>query len=56
MRHGLNAQTVQTQATSPAQQILAKTDRQLFIENKGQWPSEVLYLTSRGGLDVWITK
>ncbi len=26
-----------------------------FIENKGQWPEEVLYLTRLRGLDVWIT-
>jgi hypothetical protein len=26
-----------------------------FIENKGQWPNEVLYLTKMNGLDVWIT-
>lgn len=27
-----------------------------FIENKGQWPEEVLYLCRMGGLDAWITK
>lgn len=27
-----------------------------FIENKGQWPDEVLYLTRMGGLDAWITR
>ena len=27
-----------------------------FIENKGQWPSEVLYLSQMGGLNTWITK
>ncbi len=27
-----------------------------FIENKGQWPGEVLYLCRLGGLDAWITK
>jgi len=27
-----------------------------FIENQGQWHSDVLYLCRLGGLDVWITK
>jgi len=27
-----------------------------FIENKGQWPEDVLFLTKLGDLDVWITK
>jgi hypothetical protein len=26
-----------------------------FIENKGQWPSEVKYLTRIGGMNAWIT-
>jgi hypothetical protein len=39
-----------------AEQALQKTDRQFFIENKGQWHPDVLYLTRMGGLDVWITK
>jgi hypothetical protein len=39
-----------------AEQALQKADRQFFIENKGQWDSDVLYLTRMGGLDVWITK
>ena len=54
--HGLYAQSTQSQAAGDAQQALAKADRQFFIENKGQWPGEVLYLTRMGGLDVWITK
>jgi len=28
----------------------------VFIENKGQWHSDVLYLCRMGGLDAWITK
>lgn len=36
--------------------MLAKADKQFFIENKGQWPAEVLYLTRIGDLDAWITK
>lgn len=27
-----------------------------FVENKGQWPSEVLFLARINGLDAWITK
>jgi cold shock CspA family protein len=38
------------------EQALQKADRQFFIENKGQWHSDVLYLSRMGGLDVWITK
>lgn len=30
--------------------------QRFFIENKGQWPSEVLYVTRISGMDVWITK
>lgn len=32
-----------------------KTGRQFFIENKGQWPEEVLYKAGIGGVDLWIT-
>jgi hypothetical protein len=39
-----------------AEQALQKADKQFFIENKGQWDSDVIYLTRMGGLDVWITK
>ncbi|MCS7076778.1 MAG: SBBP repeat-containing protein [Bacteroidia bacterium] len=39
-----------------AQNVLAKTDRLFFIENKGQWHSDVLYLCRMRGLDAWITK
>ena len=31
------------------------TDRQYFVENKGQWPGEVLFMTRIAGVDVWIT-
>ncbi|MBX3164787.1 MAG: hypothetical protein KF900_09915 [Bacteroidetes bacterium] len=30
--------------------------QQFFIENKGQWHADVLYLVRTGGLDAWITK
>ncbi len=39
-----------------ADKALQKLDKQFFIENKGQWPSEVLYMTKQGGLNAWITK
>ncbi|TXH53954.1 MAG: T9SS type A sorting domain-containing protein [Bacteroidia bacterium] len=50
-----SAQSLQTQSPE-AQQALQKTDRLYFIENKGQWDSDVLYLCRMGGLDAWITK
>ncbi len=43
-------------STQQAQEALQKVNRQFFIENKGQWPDEVLFLTRIGGLDAWITK
>ncbi|MBK7963884.1 MAG: hypothetical protein IPK10_00195 [Bacteroidetes bacterium] len=39
-----------------AQQTLSKSDKHFFIENKGQWPSEVLFLAQLGGLNTWITR
>ncbi len=39
-----------------ADKALQKLDKQFFIENKGQWPSEVLFMTKKGGLNAWITK
>ena len=44
--------TVKAQDGKPneeAQQKLNNVDKQFFVENKGQWPSEVLYLTQMGG-------
>jgi len=37
------------------QNRLNNVDNPYFIENKGQWPREVLYLTQMGGLNAWIT-
>ena len=34
----------------------AKGDNCVFIENKGQWPKEVLFLLQSNGVDTWITK
>ena len=28
----------------------------VFIENKGQWPREILFLCQNNGTDIWITK
>ncbi|MCX7769408.1 MAG: SBBP repeat-containing protein [Flavobacteriales bacterium] len=39
-----------------AQRALSAVDRHFFIENKGQWPQEVLYLARLGGLNAWITR
>jgi hypothetical protein len=47
---------VQTKQNLNAEQVMKKADRQFFIENKGQWHPDVLFLTRMGGLDVWITK
>lgn len=38
-----------------AKQKLNNLNQQYFIENKGQWPNEVLYLTQMSGLNTWIT-
>ena len=46
----------QANAKQDANTVLSKTDRRFFIENKGQWHSDVLYLCRMGGLDAWITK
>jgi hypothetical protein len=45
-----------SQADEKAANALQKADRLFFIENKGQWHSDVLYLCRMGGLDAWITK
>ncbi len=45
-----NANQLQTQ------QSHANRDKQYFIENKGHWHPDVLYLTRIGNLDVWITR
>jgi hypothetical protein len=42
-------------SAASAQQKLNAIDKHFFIENKGQWPSEVLYLTQSAGLNTWIT-
>ena len=47
--------TLAAQTQQDAQMVLNNSDYQFFIENKGQWPNEALYLTRIGGVDVWIT-
>jgi hypothetical protein len=34
---------------------LNRVNKNFFIENKGQWPSEVKYLAKVGGMNAWIT-
>ncbi len=47
---------IQAWAAIDAPATSGKSDKQFFIENKGQWPQDVLYLTQIGGLDAWITQ
>jgi hypothetical protein len=35
---------------------LLTNNNHVFIENRGQWPQDVLYLTQLNGLNAWITK
>jgi predicted secreted protein len=37
-------------------EIASPNNKQFFIENKGQWPSEVLFMTKANGMDTWITR
>ena len=38
-----------------AQKLVNKAQTSSFIENKGQWPTEVMYLARIGGMNAWIT-
>jgi hypothetical protein len=42
-------------ASNGNEPVQSKTNVPTFIENKGQWPEEVLYLTKLNGLNAWIT-
>jgi hypothetical protein len=42
-------------ASNGNEPVRSKADVSTFIENKGQWPEEVLYLTKLNGLNAWIT-
>ena len=46
----------QHQAPTFDQTISLKASPSFFVENKGQWPEMVLYQTSMGGMNAWITK
>ncbi|MFN7013515.1 MAG: hypothetical protein ACK4ON_04490, partial [Bacteroidia bacterium] len=46
----------QANAKQDPNALLNHADRKFFIENRGQWHSDVLYLCRMGGLDAWITK
>ena len=37
------------------QNQLNQGNKNFFIENKGQWPREVVYLARAGGMNAWIT-
>src|SRR5674476_1650077 len=37
------------------QHQLNQVNKNFFIENKGQWPSEVKFLAKVGGMNAWIT-
>jgi hypothetical protein len=45
-----------TLSAEQQKQIEKAKSNLVFIENKGQWHSDVLYLCRMGGLDAWITK
>ncbi|MBX2959109.1 MAG: SBBP repeat-containing protein [Flavobacteriales bacterium] len=51
-----NSTAQENKVNTDAQEALSNLDKQFFIENKGQWAADVLYLTRIGGLDAWITK
>lgn len=44
----------QSQAFAPFKNF-DKTDNIFFIENKGQWSHEILFLASNKGMNAWIT-
>jgi hypothetical protein len=52
-----NSQSGKTlNALQSAEQLQKLKTNPVFIENKGQWHNEVLYLCQMAGLDVWLTK
>ena len=46
---------ITAQQLNNPQQILNKTNKNFFIQNKGQWNPEVKYLARIGGMNAWIT-
>ncbi|MCX7745177.1 MAG: SBBP repeat-containing protein [Flavobacteriales bacterium] len=49
-------QNIYAQCNIQSNVTLQKVNQPIFIENKGQWHPDVLYLARLGGLDAWITK
>lgn len=47
---------VATTSDQQAKQLLSNQNEKGFIENQGQWHSDILYLARMNGLDAWITK
>ncbi|MBK7691729.1 MAG: SBBP repeat-containing protein [Bacteroidetes bacterium] len=45
-----------TYAKDGLRSALHKNDQQFFIENKGQWDADILYMANFGGLNAFITK
>ncbi len=52
----LIATLILPQINPKAQNVLNSSNRGFFIENKGQWSAEVIYLAQIGGMNAWITK
>ena len=42
--------------THASNRLVQRVDKSFFIENKGQWDEEVLFLAKIGGMNAWITK
>ncbi|MFP4527379.1 MAG: T9SS type A sorting domain-containing protein [Candidatus Kapaibacterium sp.] len=43
-------------ATASSDNYAGISSENYFIENKGQWPAEVLWLHRAPGADIWITR
>ena len=46
----------QSNSIKYSQKTTRQIDEQWFIENKGQWPEDVLFFAQIHGLNAWITK
>lgn len=44
-----------SQEISPVTTEKSLSDKNFFIENKGQWQEDVLFLSQTKGMDVWLT-
>ncbi len=47
--------SIYTSLAQTSTSYTANKTTNLFIENKGQWPEEVLFLTQENGINAWIT-